>query len=200
MKKVLIEIPDEFENDLKDKFDDFFGRVKADLRDYPSHDKLCGNYEMETIDMFLKSFNSCKVLDEKDLEPSVDAISRKAVVQWLEHATDDSIEHAIDSDLEFISSVTPTQKWVSVSEELPKEPIYEEFVEPSEPVLVQLNNGEMKVSRYWGSRESYKDEPWIDLSHPTTLEVVAWMPLPKSYEKENQRLDVKEDIEEEIEL
>ncbi len=27
-------------------------------------------------------------------------------------------------------------------------------------------------------------------------DVMAWMPLPKSYEKENQRLDIKEDIEE----
>lgn len=63
MKKVLIEIPDEFENDLKDKFNDFFGRVRADLGDY-SETLLCGNYEMETIDMFLKSFDSSKVLSE----------------------------------------------------------------------------------------------------------------------------------------
>lgn len=63
MKKVLIEIPDEFENDLKDKFNDFFGRVKADLKD-SSETLLCGNYEMETIDMFLKSFDSVKVISE----------------------------------------------------------------------------------------------------------------------------------------
>ena len=74
-------------------------------------------------------------------------------------------------------------KWTPVSEELPKEPIYKDFVEPSEPVLVQLTSGEMRVSRYWGSRERYKDEPWIDLSYPATLEVVAWMPLPKSYKE-----------------
>lgn len=39
-----------------------------------------------------------------------DTISRQAVVQWLENATDDSIEHAIDSNLEFIPPVTPTRK------------------------------------------------------------------------------------------
>ena len=64
MKRVLIEIPDEFENDLEDKFNDFFGRVKADLGDC-SEALLCGNYEMETIDMFLKSFDSSKVLSGK---------------------------------------------------------------------------------------------------------------------------------------
>ena len=37
----------------------------------------------------------------------VDCVSRKRVLEWLENATDDSIEHAIDSNLEFIPSVTP---------------------------------------------------------------------------------------------
>ncbi len=43
-------------------------------------------------------------------EPCRDAISRKRVVEWLENATDDSIEHAIDSNLEFIPPVTPQPK------------------------------------------------------------------------------------------
>ena len=55
-----------------------------------------------------ESFNmAIKALEQ---EPCEDAVSRKAVVQWLENATDDSIEHAIDSNLEFIPSVTPTRK------------------------------------------------------------------------------------------
>lgn len=193
MKKVLIEIPDEFENDLKDKFDEFFGRVKADLS-YSTHAKLCGNYEMETIDMFLKSFSSCKVLDEKDLEPSVDAISRKAVVQWLEHATDDSIEHAIDSDLEFISSVTPTQRWIPISERLPK-PQKLGNTDFSNWVQVTINLGKDNPPVVSEAYYCFSEDKWYT-ERIVIGEVVAWMPLPKSYEKENQRLDVKEDIEE----
>jgi hypothetical protein len=63
--KIIIDIPNyEFDNDVKDKFQDYFSRVRADLRDYPSHDKLCGNYEMETTDMFLASFERLQVLPD----------------------------------------------------------------------------------------------------------------------------------------
>ena len=91
-------------------------------------------------------------------------------------------QETVKAESEGNKSVTPTTKWIPVSESFPKEHIYDDgYVEPSETVLVQLNNGEMKTSRYWGSRESRKDEPWIDLSYPTTLEVVAWRPLPNKY-------------------
>ena len=54
-------------------------------------------------------------LGEK-IRTSEDCISRKSVVEWLERCTDDSIEHAIDSNLDFIPSVTPQQrvgKWIN---------------------------------------------------------------------------------------
>ncbi len=56
--------------------------------------------------------DECEVTksQEKILEPCENCVSRQAVVQWLENATDDSIEHAIDSNLEFIPPVTPTRK------------------------------------------------------------------------------------------
>lgn len=52
--KLIIDIPKEFETDYKgDKFKDFFSRVLCDI------DKgvLCGNYEKETTEMFLKAFD-----------------------------------------------------------------------------------------------------------------------------------------------
>lgn len=75
-------------------------------------------------------------------------------------------------------------EWIPVSEGLPEEHTCNDgFIEPSEYVLVQMKSGYMKVSRYWGSRERYKDRPWIDLSYPTTDEVIAWMPLPECYKE-----------------
>lgn len=53
--KLIIDIPTEFETDYKgDKFKDFFSRVLCDI------DKgkcLCGSYEIETAEMFLKAFD-----------------------------------------------------------------------------------------------------------------------------------------------
>lgn len=51
--KIIIDIPDEFINDyITDRFKDFFSRVAADI----DNDGLCGNYERETAEMFLKAF------------------------------------------------------------------------------------------------------------------------------------------------
>lgn len=57
--RIEIEIPKEFEFDYKsDKFKDFFSRVLCDI----THGKcLCGNYEIETADMFIKAFEESKV-------------------------------------------------------------------------------------------------------------------------------------------
>ena len=117
-----------------------------------------------------------------------DCISRQAAldmattIQTDDYSGNEVLEVVDVDDIKALPSVTPAIKWTPVSESFPKEHICDDgYVEPSETVLVQLNNGEMKTSRYWGSRESRKDEPWIDLSYPTTLEVVAWRPLPNKY-------------------
>ena len=47
---LTIEIPQEFEDDFnKDRFNDCFGRVKADLKG--GNAVLCGLYEYETLEM-----------------------------------------------------------------------------------------------------------------------------------------------------
>ena len=52
--KLIIDIPKEFETDYNgDKFNDFFSRVLCDIE----KGVLCGNYEKETAEMFLKSFD-----------------------------------------------------------------------------------------------------------------------------------------------
>ena len=74
--KLIIDIPKEFETDYKgDKFKDFFSRVLCDIED----GTLCGNYEKETAEMFLKAFdesvpmaNIVEKLEEKQYQAEKD--------------------------------------------------------------------------------------------------------------------------------
>ena len=51
--KIIIDIPNEFTGDyIADKFKDFFSRVVADI----DCKGLCGNYEKEIAEMFIKAF------------------------------------------------------------------------------------------------------------------------------------------------
>lgn len=58
--RIIIDIPEEFESDYKgDMFKDFFSRVLCDIQD----GTLCGNYEKETAEMFLKAFDESIPVD-----------------------------------------------------------------------------------------------------------------------------------------
>ena len=57
--KIEIEIPKEFEKDYNaDKFEDFFMRVLYDMEKNEYINILCGNYEQETAQMFIKAFQN----------------------------------------------------------------------------------------------------------------------------------------------
>ena len=141
-------------------------------------------YKAEDVYKILNDMPSVQP-EECTETPVCDCISRQAAI----HIASGYCHPAnIAAELSKLPSAQPEQRWIPVSERLPEEHVCDDgFVEPSVSVLVQLNNKEMKVSRYWGSRESYKDEPWIDLSYPTTLEVVAWMPLPEPYRESEDK-------------
>ena len=52
--KVIIDIPNDFTGDyIVDKFKDFFSRVIADV----NYKGMCGRYEKEIAEMFLKAFD-----------------------------------------------------------------------------------------------------------------------------------------------
>jgi hypothetical protein len=58
--ELVIKIPDEeFEIDINDKFQDFFSRLRVEIKQHliTNTNLVCGAYELETIDMFLKAFN-----------------------------------------------------------------------------------------------------------------------------------------------
>lgn len=55
--RIEIEIPVEFVGDYKsDKFKDFFWRVLCDIK----NGTLCGHYEEEIAEMFIKAFDKSK--------------------------------------------------------------------------------------------------------------------------------------------
>ena len=57
--KLVIDIPNDFTGDyIVDKFKAFFSRVIADI-DYKG---LCGNYEKEIAEMFIKAFEDSEEL------------------------------------------------------------------------------------------------------------------------------------------
>lgn len=59
--RIIIDIPEEFESYYKgDMFKDFFSRVLCDIQD----GTMCGNYEKETAEMFLKAFDESIPMDK----------------------------------------------------------------------------------------------------------------------------------------
>ena len=122
--------------------------------------------------------------DKNDL--GVDCISRKRVLEWLENATDDSIEHALDSDLEFISSVTPQEpRWIPVSEKLP-EPFT--FVNATCRSLVDDREDWVIETVYLpipkeANKHGYSDWGNIPMLNWGEAEVIAWVEriIPQPY-------------------
>lgn len=65
--KFVIDIPErEFKGEIADHFQDFFMRLQAEIQHrLSSNDTLvCGNYELETVEMLLKSFKNATLEQE----------------------------------------------------------------------------------------------------------------------------------------
>ena len=63
--QIVIDISEkEFGIEINNKFKDFFSRLKAEIKNHLITDTslICGAYELETIDMFLKAFNDSTLL------------------------------------------------------------------------------------------------------------------------------------------
>ena len=81
--RIEIEIPKEFEADYgADKFNEFFGRVKADI----GNGVLCGRYEKETIKMLESAFKQSKA-----------AYDVEKVASYFDSEANKKAEHAIDA-------------------------------------------------------------------------------------------------------
>ena len=79
-----------------------------------------------------------------------------------------------------IPQQTRQTEWIPVSERLPK--VDEYIVDVARYYLVQNVYGDMLVARYRG-------EYWVQMYQrkPIDDEIVAWMPLPSTYQAESEK-------------
>lgn len=113
--QIVINIPKEFENHFNtDRFEDSMQRIKQDIKDMICYGDVCmsGNYEVETLDMLIKSFKECTPLPKghgnlKDLDKieqildleTPDNIIAKALKNLLE-SVPTIIEASVDKESE----------------------------------------------------------------------------------------------------
>jgi hypothetical protein len=109
-------------------------------------------------------------------EPCEDAISRQSMLDYMKYLHDEMPEEEF---IKALPSVTPTQKWIPVSERLPK---------ITDFYLIQYSReicGDEITVAYYSVEEkrSDPDYEWEFKPHCGEYkEVIAWMPLPKAYE------------------
>ena len=105
--KVVIDIPKDFTGDyIADKFKDFFSRVIADI----DCKGMCGRYEKEIAEMFLKAFDdseekiSCNCQhnnNSRDNEPCCRCDSRKTNADRIRNMSDEELAELITGSLNF---------------------------------------------------------------------------------------------------
>ena len=105
--KVVIDIPKDFTGDyIADKFKDFFSRVIADI----DCKGMCGRYEKEIAEMFLKAFDdseekiSCNCQhnsNSRDNEPCCRCDSRQTNTDRIRNMSDEELAELITGSLNF---------------------------------------------------------------------------------------------------
>lgn len=99
--KVVIDIPNDFEGDyIVDKFKDFFSRVIADI----DCKGMCGRYEKEIAEMFLKAFDdseekiSCNCQrnsNSRDREPCRRCDSKQTNADRIRNMSDEELANTL---------------------------------------------------------------------------------------------------------
>ena len=105
--KVVIDIPKYFTGDyIADKFKDFFSRVIADI----DCKGMCGRYEKEIAEMFLKAFDdseekiSCNCKhnsNSRDNEPCYRCDSKQTNADRIRNMSDEELAELVTGSLNF---------------------------------------------------------------------------------------------------
>ena len=124
----------------------------------------------------------CKALSEEysiHCEEGNFTVIQEETITGLGLSMDCAVGKDVESYMSALPSVTPTQKWTSTSEKLPRK---NEFVgNVAKHYLIQDEFGDMQVA-------AYTNRGWVPIHTIGAFEydVVAWMPLPKVYEEEKE--------------
>lgn len=117
--KVVIDIPNDFTGDyIADKFKDFFSRVIADI----DCKGMCGRYEKEIAEMFLKAFDdseeklSCNCQhnsNSRDNEPCCRCDSRQTNADRIRNMSDEELaEFLVKYDISLEDKETEPNNWL----------------------------------------------------------------------------------------
>lgn len=168
--------------------------IDADKLPYEDIESVDGNTYM--------CVNAYDIEHTPTIEQSEDCISRQQLLEALDTwdkfgnvpqyglmriSKDDKVyipyihyDDAVDC-IKALSSVTPQQKWIPVSERLPYDEDY---------VLVCYEDGHVRTAYYYIDTNIYQSEfadccetGWYDCNEDFMYEqdVIAWMPLPQPY-------------------
>ena len=119
-------------------------------------------------------------IDTLEQQPSDDCVSRQAVLDCLTATGLKKFDFILDAreKVNNLPPVTPIQRWIPVSERLPK---------PNTAVLTYISTGpsETFCLAYWNDIQNYWED-WIgykSIEKDRGYKVLAWQPLPKPYEE-----------------
>lgn len=125
--KVVIDIPNDFTGDyIVDKFKDFFSRVIADI----DCKGMCGRYEKEIAEMFLKAFDdseekiSCNCQHDsnsRDNEPCCRCDSKQTNADRIRNMPDKELAEWIHNMCEFEKDEEPFKSIYSLDTEQEEE-------------------------------------------------------------------------------
>lgn len=130
--KVVIDIPNDFTGDyIVDKFKDFFSRVIADV----DCKGMCGRYEKEIAEMFLKVFddseekipcNCQRNSNSRDNEPCCRCDSRKTHADRIRNMSDEELAEWINNMCDFEKNEEPYKSIYNLDTEQEEE-IYDSY-------------------------------------------------------------------------
>lgn len=143
--KVIIDIPNDFTGDyIVDKFKDFFSRVIADI----DCKGMCGRYEKEIAEMFLKAFDdseekiSCNCQhnsNSRDNEPCCRCDSKQTNADRIRNMSDEELAEWIHNMCDFEKDEEPYKSIYNLDTE------QEEEIHDSYGDLLKWLQSEVKV-------------------------------------------------------
>jgi len=153
--------------------DDFFEH--AILKELEVEDDAPAGYEIRCIHCYVEGKEIAKALEQ----PCEDCVSRAELKKWLDMnfsfgGTSRKFELFDRLDKE-LPSVTPTIKWIPVSERLP---------EDGELILFSTKTDRVFEGRFFVDKTDLQWYAFRDKAFAYNNVVTAWLPLPKPYKAE----------------